>query len=135
MSRRRQSRHPPPQALLATLSRPSAQPVPRLRLNHRLNRPTGRYATTLLSGRPYRPPNHLREACKLLRVYVRLAERDRKRNPHLYPSPQQQLRELEQERFNAELQQALDRVYGPTDPPNSAVTAGRSPPVDLARNR
>jgi hypothetical protein len=81
------------------------------RLNTSLNRRLNRFITVLLSGQPYRPPNHLREACKILRLYVRLAERDRKRNPEAY-DPLRAVRRLEQQRWDEEIQRALDTVYG-----------------------
>lgn len=86
-------------------------PLPSTGTNSRANRRLNRYLTVLLSGRPYRPPNHLREACKILRVYVRLAERDRKRNPEIY-DPLWHVRQLEKQRFDEELRQAIERVYG-----------------------
>ncbi|MBI1177088.1 hypothetical protein GC207_06570 [bacterium] len=92
-------------------------PPPLIRHNSHLNRRLNRYATVLLSGRPYRPPNHLREVCKILRVYVRLAERDRKRNPEMV-DPRWHIRQLEQQRLQEELDQALARVCGPESVPH-----------------
>ncbi len=99
-------------------------PLPTTRLTSRLDRRINRYTTTLLSGRPYRPPNHLRDACKLLRLYVRFAERDRKENPQLYPSPREVLQEIQRKEREAEIRRALDKVYGS---PPATVSPGAPP--------
>ena len=98
-------------------------PLPTTRLTSRLDRRINRYTTTLLSGRPYRPPNHLRDACKLLRLYVRFAERDRKENPQLYPSPREVLQEIQRKEREAEIRRALDKVYGSPPPSVSLETS------------
>ena len=96
-------------------------PLPTTRLTSRLDRRINRYTTTLLSGRPYRPPNHLRDACKLLRLYVRFAERDRKENPQLYPSPREVIQEIQRKEREAEIRRAIDKVYGA---PPASVSPG-----------
>ncbi len=104
-------------------------PLPTTRLTSRLDRRINRYTTTLLSGRPYRPPNHLRDACKLLRLYVRFAERDRKENPQFYPSPREVLQELQRAEREAEIRRAIDKVYGA---PPATVLPG-SPPMKTGK--
>lgn len=104
------------------LNQPTAQRgihrLPRSRLSRRCDRRLGRYLTCRLSGRAWRPPNYLRITCQLLGAYVRLAEKDRQRNPEWY-DPLHALRQLEQQRFDEEVRQALERVYGPTSSDSS----------------
>ncbi len=96
-------------------SRPAARRgshrLPQRRLSRRCDRRLGCYLTFRLSGRVWRPPNHLRAACQLLGAYVRLAEKDRRQNPNWY-GPHHALRQLERQRFEEDWRQALERVYG-----------------------
>jgi hypothetical protein len=83
------------------------------------DRPLLRPALHLAFGRRPPRPNHLAEACRLLKQYYRLRVRSLKRWPEEHPVAR--WRRLEREaadRFaHAELERALAKVYGASSPP------------------
>ena len=102
-----------------------------MRLNRRLNARLNAWLTFRTDGRPFRPPNPLREICQLLNCYVRLRKRAARRDPHLCgPHAQRYYADtLKMERDQVVIEAALDRVYGP-------APAGESPPArDIWRER
>ncbi len=75
-----------------------------------LNRNLLRYSTRMLGGfRRPPPPNFLRIACRALAEVLRIDQR-------LGPYVQEQIRLEQQRRFEAVIEAALDRVYGPDRP-------------------
>jgi hypothetical protein len=86
-----------------------------VRTNRSLNRRLGAWITRRLDGRPFRPPNHLRQACALLAAYVRSRLRQIREEPHLYgPHADRYYRDtLALEETYRKIDAILDRVYGP----------------------
>jgi hypothetical protein len=89
-----------------------------MRLGVRLNRKLHRYLTERTDGRPFVEPNYLRQACRVLALYVRLAERAARREPHLYGPHAEQYRQdtAKQAEWDAVCASALEKVYGPRPP-------------------
>jgi hypothetical protein len=88
-------------------------------LNRPLRRRLGAYPTRRTDGRRFRPPNnHFRIYLGALARYVRLLEKMAKREPHLYgPYADRYRRDtLEEVRFQAEMDAAICKVYGPPKP-------------------
>ena len=106
-------RSPPMRANLKRLNRG---------LNRGLYRPLDRYSTRMLSGAQRPPPvNYLRLACRALSEHIRIAKRMAKQWPELFDNVanDRRARELEHQRaLDAEVQAALNKVYGPASKPS-----------------
>jgi hypothetical protein len=90
------------------------------RLDCRLNRSLDHFAIRLARGmkRPLRP-DHLGIICRLLKRYMRLREKMARADPeHFGPRPWERvLRQIEEEKWRQEMDDAIRRVYGPDDSP------------------
>ena len=85
------------------------KPVARSR-KRKLSRPLDRLVVRMLPGnRRPRRVRHLAIAAWCFNEVVRFHER----HPDLFPSPQEARRQAEEARYHQELNDALDRVYGP----------------------
>ncbi len=88
-------------------------------LSRALSRACNRSATIGLGGMPRsRRSNGLRLACRLVAQYLRLAKRMAKEDPHLFGPHAQRyfLETLELERYQQEIDIAVQKVYGPPAP-------------------
>ena len=93
-----------------------------MRLNQSLSRkPSRRLGTCVITrtdGRAFRPPNYLAVACRCLNQALRLSQRRARADPHLFgPHAARYYQDTVQAaRREAEIEVALRKVYGPSQP-------------------
>ena len=115
-------------------------------LNHSLNRSLARasprYATRMLAGaRRPRPVDHLRAACRLITLALRIGQRLARRDPHIFGPHAQRyfLDTLRLEQQQRATEAALNQVYGPPavgePPPVSTLWTDRYFPQSPAQKR
>lgn len=87
-------------------------------LSRPVSRPLGRLLTRRLDGRRWRRPDRLAEICALVGRYLRMRRRAAAAEPHIFGrhAAAYYADTLREEKFQAEVEAALLKVYGPPPP-------------------